>query len=889
MPRRSPRLAWFGWIVAVAAVAALAAYLWVAGLHLAVQLAAPIGVVVALAALFAQYLPHDRQPSTAELTQADPSAGTVGAPSLTFYAIAPIAAPPASALAQAVGGMTVNIPGQSLVQSAAAGSPVNQTGVLNQLTSALDANRSNVILVYGEPGVGKSTLVSWALDNSSLGEKVFRYNLSPGGRLDAKTVLDAIEFRTSSERELRPGEDVLSRLEAAMEAPAGDPVTIVVDGAQHLLEPEARTLISLQLDEALDVIVGRRRRIKLILVVREVPTALAGSRWLRIAAHVPVSGLPREHFQAYLDGLDPVGEVGLAALMRADDGALYEALQGIPRLAELFCAALALPHNKRSAGGLAALLTQSPPEERERVLAREVVDSLGADQRRIVVALAAYATPVSIELVSELLADELPAGRAAALLPELVDRHVIGKTPMDKYYVPALPIHDALMRLPDGPARLLHDAANLLSRCREPEESIERPEDLDGHFAELEVRVRAQLWASSYELINEIDRLLRRWSAAGLLLKYREVIAGMLRVSFREMVNYNALGCIYMTRGRFGPAQRAFDNALRHADATTWPHGRRKIYLNLAALQWDDDDTCAADDYYRKALAMAEEHDDALDRMTAEAGLADCFRRWGDFAQAVSYCTRALSIAQAEDSPWAVGLAVKLARWHSELDERARASDLIDVADRAAAEHPDPALRAQCLDGRADLLLDAGDFGRAKDVARQALTEALLVHDPVTVLQARTTMAMAYLQLDDITAARREINRAARYRHKGRSLVVLALQALIAFRADPDGRARELFADLEREAVGRRERDERDFAAWDFEGLAVCGVRVGTDSSLDPAIAAFRRAREQAGAPPGLEARLRFWLGILQAKALPGQMAPVVAAASSPLARSRRP
>ena len=95
-------------------------------------------------------------------------------------------------------------------------------------------------------------------------------------------------------------------------------------------------------------------------------------------------------------------------------------------------------------------------------------------------------------------------------------------------------------------------------------------------------------------------------------------------------------------------------------------------------------------------------------------------------------------------------------------------------------------------------------------------------------------MAMACLRLDDMPTASREIDRASPYRREGRSLVVLALQALIAFRADPDADdPRKLFAKLEGEAVQRRERDRQDFAAWDFEGLAICGTRVGRAGSLD--------------------------------------------------------
>jgi hypothetical protein len=235
---------------------------------------------------------------------------------------------------------------------------------------------------------------------------------------------------------------------------------------------------------------------------------------------------------------------------------------------------------------------------------------------------------------------------------------------------------------------------------------------------------------------------------------------------------------------------------------------------------------------------------------------------------------------------------VKLARWHSELNQRDEAFRLMDVAYEEAAEHPeDPALRVRCLDGRADLLLDAGQLEDAMLVAQEALTRARELNGPVTMLQARTTLAMACLRRGKkyMPTAIREIDRAAPYRREGRSLVVLALQALIHFLGAPDARApRELFATLEREAAQRRKRDVRDFAAWDFEGLAICGTRVGRARSLDPAIVAFRHARELA-APPGLNARMRFWLEILQARAWPGQMDPVLAAAVGSPARPELP
>lgn len=761
--------------------------------------------------------------------------------------------------------------------SQSSGPLVNHTHELELLGETLKGDQPDVIVVYGPPGSGKSRLVSDVLQRTDLNKTARRYDL-PGDRFDAKRLYEDIAQNTRSGTGLRAGEDLLTRLEDAMKAPDETPVAIVVDGAQWLLDPDTHALISLELAEAIGMIFTGPRRVKLILVVRERPVPKAGSEWLGSAVPVEVSRLAPKDFE---NCLDPEGEFGLADLTPTQRNGLYHALRGMPRLAELFRTVLGLPRSGWDAAGLARHLAENPAAEAEGLLAGELVRCLSVEQRRVIVGLAAYGTPVIGQQLKDLLEDELSPGRVPALLEELTSIHVIGKT-SDLYYGPAQGIQDALAQLPDsdGPAHLWRRTTDLLSSSRK--EHIQRPEDLDVHFAELKILIRRQLWGSSYELIDTMERQLQRWNAAGLLLKYRETIAGQLRASYREMVNYNALGCIYLSRGNFGKAQQAFGNALRNASAVAdkYPHGRRKIFINLAALYLESGDTASAEQHYGDALAMAREHDDVLDRMAATAGLADCFRRHGDYDQAINHGKLALSAAQGENSSWAGDIAVKLARWHSELNQRDEAFRLMDVADREATEHvEDPALRVRCLDGRADLLLDDDESDQAREVAQRALTRALELNGPVTVLQARTTMAMACLRLGDIPTASREIRRAAPYRREGRSLVVLALDALIAFSARPDAEApRRLFAQLEREAVQRRERDVRDFAAWDFEGLAICGTRAGRTGSLDPAITAFRHAREHA-APPGLTARMQFWLEILQAKAWPGQMDPVLATA----------
>lgn len=773
---------------------------------------------------------------------------------------------------------------QSSPISVGPGAPVDRTGELEVLRQRLSADRAAVIVVYGPAGAGKSTLVECALRAAGLsGTTVRRYDL-PGDFFDAKKLYEEVVGSNP------PGADLLSCLETAMEAQTDPPVAIVVRGAGYLLDRETHTFTNLELAEAIGVIAAGQRRVKLVLMFREAPNHAPGSEWLTSPVSVPVGGLNREYFMDCLRQLDPGGKLGVAALTAAEHSELHATLQGIPRLAELFCTVLERFSSHWNAGRLVRYLAGHRPGEAEQLLAEELVNSMTNGQRRVLTGLAAYGIPVTREQLEDLLKGELAPGEIRATLADLAPIHVVSRTG-SRYYLSAPQVQEALTRVPgtDGQAQLWRRATDVLSAQRK--EVIQRPEDLELHFAELDILMLRQRWGSAYELINVIERHLRPWNATTALLKYRKNIEGKLDSSYREMVNSNALGCSYLSNGDFDRARQAFTDALQHASAVTGadPQGRRKICLNLAALALSAGDTDRAETGYCDALAVAGEHDDTLDRVAAMVGLSDCLRRHGQYDEAISHGKAALCAAQAEKSSWAVDIAIKLARWHSELDQRSEADRFLEIARQEVAEHADDrALPVRYLDGHADLLLDDDRLDEARDVAQHALDQAVELNNAVTIMRARTTMAMAWLRLGNAEAAGREIKRAIPYRRPGRSLVLLALQALTALQADPrPDAAKQLFEQLRGEAIQRRKRDERDFAAWDFEGLAICGTLIGQAGSLDPAIAAFRHAREQA-MPPGLNARMRFWLTIVQAKAQPGRLDPVLAVVLGPAARPER-
>src|SRR5207244_662798 len=134
----------------------------------------------------------------------------------------------------------------------------------------------------------------------------------------------------------------------------------------------------------------------------------------------------------------------------------------------------------------------------------------------------------------------------------------------------------------------------------------------------------------------------------------------------------------------------------------------------------------------------------------------DCHRRSGEYDLALRRATEARSVAVAPDYPdtqaaqdfasaHTVNIALKMARWYGELDRLDDARTCIDQALAAEVVRRDDWLQASCLDGHADLALFEGDLPAAMARATAAIERAVRLHDPITLLQARTTMCLAHL------------------------------------------------------------------------------------------------------------------------------------------------
>ncbi|MET8354533.1 AAA family ATPase [Micromonospora sp. NPDC005206] len=702
-----------------------------------------------------------------------------------------------------------------------------------RLRWALNDRRSRLIVVHGPPGVGKTELVRRVLIKAGIdhGWHLATPAFSPGVDTIVRE-LDAV-WETPRDAFSHPDESPIGRLEAMLRSQGTRRHVIVFDSMERLLNDD-RQLMDLSFDEALDLITsGPRHRVKLVLVTDRLPAA-AGGDWVGKARRIAVDGLPLEHFRTFV--AESAGE-RTNLLASLDDRKLAEVrrdLGGRPRLAQLFDAIVESDHN-RTALSLAAELHDwaaragSVDGVGDR-LRREMTEAFRSDRRRIYRAVAAFATPVDAATVAALVNegrdrdDQLDTEDVRGELVTL-GRHAIhadrsGRLfflgPAEAYRVLEWQHGDDLKKI-GADRELLENAAEALRRRRKADRHGDWA-DPQASLAEVGAWLRADMPVPAFRSIEEMDNDAETGSPTMLFRAARQLIADRIDPT-DQPANYNALGYLFRASGDYRSADDAYCSALAGV-ADDQPAWKAKIYVNRGDLLWAQGHVGRAFSDFENALHLAPS--DPAVTAGALSGKARCRRREGKFTEAENFLAEALRRAGRQPRRM-VPLAVRLVRLYVETEQWLEAETLISRIRESVAHDGGSALRAAYLDTLADLRLARGQWDEALRAARDAVGLALPVHDPVTALQARSTISVIRMHQGKFEQAAREAMLARRYSGSD-ALIVIALQGVALRRLSRLAEARHAFDELLRQAEIRTRRYKQDFAAWALLGIAVCGL-----------------------------------------------------------------
>jgi tetratricopeptide (TPR) repeat protein len=186
----------------------------------------------------------------------------------------------------------------------------------------------------------------------------------------------------------------------------------------------------------------------------------------------------------------------------------------------------------------------------------------------------------------------------------------------------------------------------------------------------------------------------------------------------------NLQGGIEFEQGELDLAERAFHQALTLADAGPGAEtSRAKLWNNLGSIAHLRGDDQRAVEHYADALQIYATTTDARGTAQTAHNLAVRLAALGDLERALEYATEAV---------------------------------------RHAARVPDPALRALVTAGRAEILIECGDWPAAQGDIFAALTAAGDARDPVGIAEGLRLRAEVALRRGEHDFARRQAEIACR-------------------------------------------------------------------------------------------------------------------------------
>jgi tetratricopeptide (TPR) repeat protein len=454
-----------------------------------------------------------------------------------------------------------------------------------------------------------------------------------------------------------PGVDPEHVMRAVLEAfPAGDPVVVLLDNLESVMDAETETLSEPALGLALKTIFAApAHAVTVIATTRVVPAGLvraapAGHRLRRLD-----EGLTAEDAAVVLRELDDERRLGLADAPAEVLAGLWEHTRGFPRALEAIKAILE---------GDPALTpldlidrTRNLPEDQVvEILVGQALDLLDRPARQVMQALAVFPAPVSPVGVDFLLQPVNPTINAAPILSRLVRRQ-LARVDWGQFHMHPVDRGYALDTIPKGEledpgtvftlAGLRARAAEYYAQIRKPPATWRALDDLGPQLAEFDLRCEAGDYDTAHSVLTDISsNYLQQWGHIRLVAGLHERLTGRLADPSDIGANHANLGNCCFALGQTQTAIEHYQRTLAITREIGDRRGEATALGNLGNCFADLGQTQTGIEHYEQALAIDRESGDRQGEAIHLGNLGLCYADLGQTQTAMEHDQQALAIAR---------------------------------------------------------------------------------------------------------------------------------------------------------------------------------------------------------------------------------------------------
>jgi tetratricopeptide (TPR) repeat protein len=450
-----------------------------------------------------------------------------------------------------------------------------------------------------------------------------------------------------------PAEVIAAVLEAF---PAGDPVVVLLDNLESVMDTAAETLTEPALQEALTVVLtAPAHAVKVIATTRVATTGM-----LRVEPGVQRQvrldeGLGPGDAETVLRELDEDGTLGL----RDAQAELLEGLRvhtrGFPRALEAVKAILEGDRTLTPSDLLDR--TRDLPEDRVvEVLVGEAYQRLDLPARQVMQALAVFPSPVSTVGVDFLLRPFDPTTNAAPILARLVRRQLV-RFHDGHYHLHPIDRDYALDQIPPGApgdptttftlVGLQTLAADYYTQIRTPRESWRSLDDIQPQLAEFELRCDTGDYDTAATVLADIDfDYMMKWGHYRTLVDLRGQIDGRISDPTLNANHLTSLGLCHYSLGDYQRAIELYTQSLTIDRDIGDRDGEAAALTNLGGCHYSLGDYQQAIDLVIQALTVDRDTGDRDYEAGDLTSLGLCHYSLGDYQRAIELHTQSLTIAR---------------------------------------------------------------------------------------------------------------------------------------------------------------------------------------------------------------------------------------------------